>query len=152
MTSAFHFQLHCAVWQSPLRNFGVGNCAPSHCLIGSGLDRKQQITEPSCIPLSTLCTRRWTASDNAINSTCSETVLPRETGNHPYRKKLSCTRKEILGAERKCRSKNFAGWPSKMLTLYLPIHISWFFSHVSELTCCRTSEFSWGCNTSSELF
>lgn len=96
-TSPLHFisHSHFAVWQSPLWSFGVGNYVPSHCLISSDPGRKQQSIEPSCIPLSTLCTHRWTASDNAINSTCSETVLPQETGNHPYRKKLSCTRRSL---------------------------------------------------------
>lgn len=124
---------HFAVWQSPPRSFGVGNCAPSHCLTGSDPGRKQQSTEPSCVPLSTLCTCRWTAGDNAVESTCFGTILSQETGNHPYRKKLSCTRKEILRDERSCRGKNFAGWPSKMLPLYLPIHILWDFSPESEL-------------------
>lgn len=152
--SPLHFisDSHFAVWQSPLWSFGVGNYVLSHCLISSVPGRKQQSIEPSCVPLSTLCTHRWTASDNAINSTCSETILSQETGNHPYRKKLSCTRKEILGAGRNCRRKNCAGWPSKMLPLCLPIHISQDFSHESELAYCRTSEFSWGSNTSSELF
>lgn len=130
MTSAFHFQLpFCCLTEPPQELWGGELCSiplPDR----QWSRQKQQSIEPSCIPLNTLCTRGWRASVNAINSTCSETILPQETGSHPCRKKLSCTRKEILGAERNCRRKTFAGWPSKMLPLYLPIRISWDFSQV----------------------
>lgn len=74
---------HFAVWQNPLRSFGVGNYAPSHCLIGSDPGRKQQSIEPSCIPLSTLCTRRWTTSDNLINSTALKPFCPKRQATIP---------------------------------------------------------------------
>lgn len=61
--------------------------------------------EPSRIPLSTLYTHRYTASNNAIKSTCSETILSQETGETTLQHKLSCTRKELFRVQRNSRRK-----------------------------------------------
>lgn len=150
-TSAFHFQLPFCCLTEPPPELWAGNYAPSHCLIGRDPGRKKQSIEPSCIPLRTLCACRWTASDNAINSTALKPFCPKTQAAIPTETNLAAQGKRSLEQRGTLEGKILQGGLLKCSHFTYQFTFHGIF-HESTLAYCRTWEFSWGSDTSSELF